>query len=274
MIMKKLLLMMVAFLATMSVSAKESGEDAMKWMKNFAPVADKANLDGLHTAVAPDGAVYASTTYDKVFEFAGKNITDPEGLLSSCIVKYDAEGNEMWALPFIGKCVINAMTVDTDGILYVTGNYTDEAVSCTCTDGVTVEIAGSTEATAAFVAQISAQGVITAVRTFMPVANIPDGYEIDSVECDELFQEKTWIYIGPDNENLIISQLPDYANIYIDNERSESEAFALGNLEGVLYDFRDELVCVIQYESTVITISGPVDRDELTQIIRGMNIPE
>ncbi len=183
MIMKKLLLMMVAFLATMSVSAKESGEDAMKWMKNFAPVADKANLDGLHTAVAPDGAVYASTTYDKVFEFAGKNITDPEGLLSSCIVKYDANGNEMWALPFIGKCVINAMTVDTDGILYVTGNYTDEAVSCTCTDGVTVEFAGSTEATAAFVAQISAQGVITAVRTFMPVANIPDGYENWGVEA-------------------------------------------------------------------------------------------
>ena len=177
MIMKKLLLMLVAFVATMSVSAKESGEDAMKWMKNFAPVANKADLDGLHTAVAPDGAVYASTTYDKVFEFAGKNITDPEGLLSSCIVKYDANGNEMWALPFIGKCVINAMTVDDDGILYVTGNYTDEAVSCTCTDGVTVDFAGSTEATAAFVAQISAQGVITAVRTFMPVANIDEFLE-------------------------------------------------------------------------------------------------
>ena len=103
---------------------------------------------------------------------------------------------------------------------------------------------------------------------------IPDRFVLDKAECDELFQEKTWIYTGPDNENLIISQLPDYVNIYIDNERSESETFALGNLEGVLYDFRDELVCVIQYESTVITISGPVDRDELTQIIRGMNIPE
>ncbi len=109
---------------------------------------------------------------------------------------------------------------------------------------------------------------------FFEPTYVPDRYVIDTVEHDELFQEMTWIYTGPDNENLIISQLPDYANIYIDNERSESEAFALGNLEGVLYDFRDELVCVIQYESTVITISGPVDRDELTQIIRGMNIPE
>jgi hypothetical protein len=109
---------------------------------------------------------------------------------------------------------------------------------------------------------------------FFEPTYIPDRFVLDKAECDELFQEKTWIYTGPDNENLIISQLPDYVNIYIDNERSESETFALGNLEGVLYDFRDELVCVIQYESTVITISGPVDRDELTQIIRGMNIPE
>ena len=109
---------------------------------------------------------------------------------------------------------------------------------------------------------------------FFEPTYVPDRYVIDTVEHDELFQEMTWIYTGPDNENLIISQLPDYANICIDNERSESEAFTVDNLEGVLYDFRDEIVCVIQYGSTVITISGPVDRDELTQIVRGMNIPE
>ena len=109
---------------------------------------------------------------------------------------------------------------------------------------------------------------------FFEPTYVPDRYVIDTVEHDELFQEMTWIYTGPDNENLIISQLPDYANIYIDNERSESEAFTVDNLEGVLYDFRDEIVYVIQYGSTVITISGPVDRDELTQIVRGMNIPE
>ena len=109
---------------------------------------------------------------------------------------------------------------------------------------------------------------------FFEPTYVPDRYVIDTVEHDELFQEMTWIYIGPDNENLIISQMPDYVNIYIDNERSESEAFTVDNLEGALYDFRDEIVCVIQYGSTVITISGPIDRDELTQIVRGMNIPE
>jgi hypothetical protein len=109
---------------------------------------------------------------------------------------------------------------------------------------------------------------------FFEPTYIPDRFVLDKAEYDELFQEKTWIYTGPDNENLIISQLPDYVNIYIDNERSESEAFTVDNLEGVLYDFRDEIACVIQYESTVITITGTIDREELINVIRGMNIPE
>ena len=103
---------------------------------------------------------------------------------------------------------------------------------------------------------------------------IPDRFVLDKAECDELFQEKTWIYTGPDNETLIIMQHSDDVNIHIDNERSESEAFTVDNLEGVLYDFRDEIACVIQYESTVITITGTIDREELINVIRGMNIPE
>ena len=109
---------------------------------------------------------------------------------------------------------------------------------------------------------------------FFEPTYIPDRFVLDKAECDELFQEKTWIYTGPDNETLIIMQHSDDVNIHIDNERSESEAFAVDNLEGVLYDFRDEIACVIQYESTVITITGTIDREELINVIRGMNIPE
>lgn len=119
--------------------------------------------------------------------------------------------------------------------------------------------------------EISEQG--TGIEFFEP-SYIPDGYVIETVEHDVLLKEKSWIYIGPNNENLIILQHPDDANIYIDNERSRSEEFAVDNLEGVLYDFQDEIVCVIQYGSTVITIIGPINRDELIKVIRGMNIPE
>ena len=88
--MKKILLMMVALVATVSISA----QDDEGWSKSFAPVSDKAELGGLTTAVAGDGSVYASSTYNQAFTFAGKAVTDPEGLTSSCIVKYDKSGAE------------------------------------------------------------------------------------------------------------------------------------------------------------------------------------
>ena len=180
MIMKKLLLMLVAFVATMTASA----QDHKGWMKQIQPVADKADLAGLHTAVAGDGSVYASTTYDKVFEFAGKNITDSEGLLSSCIVKYDANGEEKWAISLVGACTINAMAVEGDGTLYVAGKTTDEKVVVTSTDNTQTEINNPTayniladaemvSGYSAFVAKINADGVLQALKVVSPTSAIP-----------------------------------------------------------------------------------------------------
>ena len=163
MIMKKVLLMMVAFIATTTAFA----EDNMKWENHFTPVAQKADLDGIHTAVAADGSVYASSTYNQAFTFAGKTVADPEGLLSSCIVKYDAQGNEVWAITLSGKCVINAMTADTDGTLYVAGNFADEALTLTGTSG-TETLNGDATKTGAFVARVNAAGVFTQAKSFVP----------------------------------------------------------------------------------------------------------
>ena len=179
--MKKALLMLVAFVATMTASA----QDHEGWMKSIQPVANKADLAGIHTAVAADGSVYASTTYDQVFEFAGKNITDTEGLLSSCIVKYDKEGNELWAVSLVGACTINAMAVDADGTLYVAGKATDEKVVLTGTDNTQKEVVNPTsydlmtdaEAVSgysAFVAKVSKDGVFQSVKVVSPAKAIPD----------------------------------------------------------------------------------------------------
>ena len=172
MIMKKVLLMLVVFVATTTTFA----EDNMKWENHFTPVADKADLDGLHTAVAADGSVYASSTYNQAFTFAGSIVADPEGLLSSCIVKYDAQGNEAWAITLSGKCVINAMTTDADGNLYVAGNYTDNELALTGTSG-TKTLEGDITKTSAFVAKVSAAGVFTEAKSFIPTVALPEGYE-------------------------------------------------------------------------------------------------
>ena len=172
MLMKKLLLMLVAVMATMTAFANAEDEG---WTKSFTPVADKSDLAGVHTAVASDGSVYVSSTYDQAFTFAEKSITDPEGLLSSCIVKYDAEGNEKWAVSLVGACTINAMTVDADGTLYATGEYTD-AVTLSGTSG-SKDLSGDFSKTSAFVAKVNADGVFTDVASFTPTANLPEGYE-------------------------------------------------------------------------------------------------
>lgn len=109
------------------------------------------------------------------------------------------------------------------------------------------------------------------VQFFEPTY-IPLGYELDSYDYDEIFQGKTWIYRGIAEERLIIIQGPDMSIFHIDNERSVSEMFTIGDMECILYDFSDELLCVFQYENTLFTIIGQINRGDLEKIVKGMNI--
>lgn len=178
--MKKILLMLVALVATVTISAKD-GEEMEGWQKSFTPVANADDLAGIHTAVAGDGSVYASTTYSQTFSFANKPVTDPEGLLSSCVVKYDAEGNEKWSVTFVGKCQIHAMTADADGTLYLAGQTQDIQVVCTDASMKHYEINNPTsdpwgdgpqiDAYSAFIAKIGADGLVQVIKTISPVAN-------------------------------------------------------------------------------------------------------
>ncbi len=177
MIMKKVLLMLVALVATVTVSA-----DAEKdgWTKSFAPVKDQADLAGLHTAVAGDGSVYASSTFDQNFQFAEKTVAaDADGMLSSCIVKYDKEGAEQWAITLMGNCQIYAMVADADGTLYVAGQSKDVEVVCNGVSGDPQKIVNPTsdpwgtgefsvDAYSAFIAKISKDGVFEKIKVLTP----------------------------------------------------------------------------------------------------------
>ena len=109
--MKKLLLMLVALVATVTVSAQNQAP----WPKQYN-VWEAANRpSGIHTAIAVDGSAYVSTEYDKVFQFAGKDVAEPIGT-SSCVMKFDKDGTELWSVALQGACTINAMAVDVDEI--------------------------------------------------------------------------------------------------------------------------------------------------------------
>ena len=180
--MKKVLLMMVALMTTVTIFAKDD-EEMEGWQKIFTPVTDASELSGLHTAVAGDGSVYASSTYNQDFQFAEKTVVaDPDGMTYSCVLKYDKDGKEMWSISLIGSCAIHAMTADTDGTLYIAGTATDETVTITGTDGnqetivnpKAFDIWTETEAVCAysgFVAKVTANGVVEKVQVITPATN-------------------------------------------------------------------------------------------------------
>lgn len=160
--MRKFLLTLTAFVATLTASAE--------WTASFEPVNDAEELKGIHTVTATDGSVYVSSAYNQGFAFAGKDITDPEGLTSACIVKYSATGEELWAVSMEGAATVYALDADTDGTLYVAGNFTD-MVKYTGTDGVSAEMTCNETIYSAFVAKISANGVFEAVKVIAPAAD-------------------------------------------------------------------------------------------------------
>ncbi len=163
--MKKILLMMVAFVATMSAFAQDEEVEG-GWMKSFTPVENKDDLNGVHVVQAGDGSVYVSSTFDQQFTFAGKAMPDTEEMLSSAILKYDKDGKEQWSISMIGNVTITAMAAEEDGTLYATGTFVDE-VAYTGTDGVKATIQ-SEDVISAFVAKVSKDGKFEAMKTFMP----------------------------------------------------------------------------------------------------------
>ena len=188
--MKKILLTLVVFVAALASSAQSVIPNG--WHATFEPVSDANELNGIKTAASADGSVYVSSTYNKAFTFGGKEVADPEGLTSACIVKYNEKGQEQWAVALEGSAVVYALDTDADGTLYAAGSYID-VVKYTGTDGTTGELAGGADAHSAFVAKISKDGKVESVKTIAPVINAA------ILESFMYFPEPNYVYVTPNN---------------------------------------------------------------------------
>ena len=162
--MKKILLMMVAFVATMSAFAQEEVDGG--WEKQFTPVEEADDFNAVRVAQAGDGSVYVASSYNQVLTFAGKALPDTEGMISSAIVKYNADGEEQWAVSMVGNVTVTAMAADEDGTLYATGVFLDE-VDYTGTDNVKASI-NSADVMSAFVAKVSKDGKFEGMKVITP----------------------------------------------------------------------------------------------------------
>ena len=188
--MKKILLTLVVFVAALASSAQSVIPNG--WHATFEPVSDANELNGIKTASAADGSVYVSSTYNKAFTFGGKEVADPEGLTSACIVKYNEKGQEQWAVALEGSAVVYALDTDADGTLYAAGSFID-VVKYTGTDGTTGELAGGADSHSAFVAKISKDGKVESVKTIAPVINAA------ILESFMYFPEPNYVYVTPNN---------------------------------------------------------------------------
>ncbi|MBR1839699.1 MAG: hypothetical protein IJ782_03815 [Prevotella sp.] len=173
--MKKYLLMATALMTSVAMFADTGWTED----RRFTPVTASYELSSIHTTVAADGSVYASSSITTEMTFGGKTLT-PTADGSTCVVKYDKEGNEQWAILFSGSNSLRAMTVDATGNLYVAGTVTGEATEFIGTDGNSKTITNPTKyddmwgeyvvtGKAGYIVKVTADGAIAATQSVSPV---------------------------------------------------------------------------------------------------------
>ena len=99
---------------------------------------------------------------------------------------------------------------------------------------------------------------------------VPEGYELEVEEYNDVFGDKDCIYRKSDTEVMTIRQRTKETHLYIDNEHNIFDKLTIGDIEAVVYIYENDLMCVFQYDGTLITITGPIDLVEIEKIIRGM----
>ena len=172
MLMKRIILMALAIFAGFTAQAQIYNFTPI-WQQSLTPVNVNGRLMGTHTAVAPDGSVYSTGTYNQEITVGSTVLPNDDELTSAYIAKYTANGTGAWAVRLYGSAVISDITVDVDGNVYVLGSLADEVVFGS-KDGAEQTVGGmkvlgeyTRDRRAAFIAKYDPNGNLKAVRTIL-----------------------------------------------------------------------------------------------------------
>ena len=99
---------------------------------------------------------------------------------------------------------------------------------------------------------------------------IPEGYQLESMEYDEVFHQTEWIYKNSGRGIIRIMQGNNALTISLDNERSKSWKRMVGDVEVIIYEFTDSIMGMLQIDNTVIFIEGSISEDEMEKIVQGL----
>ncbi len=158
--MKKVLLMLVALIATTAAFAQKEA--------TFTPVTDAKDLAGVHVAQCGDGSVYVSSPYTQAFTVGSVSVPAPEYGYSTAILKLDADGVAQWKVTLEGGPKVYTMTTEPNGTLYVAGTFM--ATECLVWDAKNAMYFLRNNGTvySTFVLKISSGGELLAYQTFDP----------------------------------------------------------------------------------------------------------
>lgn len=204
--MKKILLMFVAVVTSLTAQAQLSNTTAT-WSKSITPVTDATKLSGIHTVVAADGSVFVTGTYNQEVTFGASSL-DPDGLTPAYLAKYDANGNEKWAVGLLGNSLITDLATDAEGNVYLLGTLAEDVTFESVDDnsqnvqGMKIDGALTPTRRAAFVAKYDKDGNLKVVRTIEAAANYgivtPETYfdNLAEVQPTALAVSNGKLYVG------------------------------------------------------------------------------
>ena len=115
-------------------------------------------------------------------------------------------------------------------------------------------------------------GLYDGETTYYEPSFIPSGFELVSDTYDDIFKIREWSYKTSDDKVLTIEEMPPgNAGYYFDNERSERSILEINSIEVALYEWEYELASIFQYEDMIFIIKGSISKDDLKNIIEGID---
>ena len=191
--MRKFLLLIAAALFTTATYA----QTAELWKSSISAVGETDAVDfNSPAAMDNEGNLYVTGTQTQSFEFAGK---DAEVLaLGAYIAKYNAKGEEQFAITLHGSISITAITTDAENNFYVAGSFADMAY-ITDVEGIggeyeTIQNSEADSKTAAFIAKYDANGNLLAVKSYEAAANW-DAFDLTRVSVSKIVADNSKIYV-------------------------------------------------------------------------------
>lgn len=163
-------IMGVSVMMTATAAVPQLSED---WTHSYQSVVTGGSvMSPTSSAIDANGNVYVAGKFNEAFDFAGETLEPIAS--SSYLLKFAADGSELWGVAFAGAATVTSVAVDADGTPVVAGIFADEVEfgsldgNAIVKEGMKMEGAYTSQLNASFIAKYTADGNASKVVSFVP----------------------------------------------------------------------------------------------------------